>query len=54
MPWRVRAGCIRRGVIVRGSVDNIVVTPPLIVQQAQVDLIVDIIAESIHEVAAAL
>src|SRR5262249_37331886 len=52
MPWRVRAGCISRGVIVRGSADNVVVCPPLIVQREQVDLIVDTIAESIREAAA--
>ncbi len=54
MPLRVRAAAMKRGVLVRGSGDNVVVCPPLIIQRDQIDVIVDTLAESLGEVAAQL
>jgi adenosylmethionine-8-amino-7-oxononanoate aminotransferase len=54
MSWRVRAAALRRGVIVRGSGDNVVVCPPLIVRREELDVIVDTLAESIREASAQL
>ena len=54
LPLRVRAAAMRRGVLVRGSGDNVVVCPPLIIQRPQVDRIVDTLADSLAEVGGAL
>jgi adenosylmethionine-8-amino-7-oxononanoate aminotransferase len=54
LPLRVRAAAMRRGVIVRGSGDNVVVCPPLIIQRPQVDRIVDTLADSLAEIGGAL
>lgn len=50
----VREAALRRGVIVRGSGDNVVVCPPLIVRRREIDLIVDTLAAALQEVAVAL
>jgi len=51
VPMRVRAAALKRGVILRGSGDNVVACPPLIVQREQIDIIVDTLAEALDEVA---
>jgi adenosylmethionine-8-amino-7-oxononanoate aminotransferase len=52
--FRVREAAVRRGVIVRGSGDNVVVCPPLIIKKAQIDLLVRTLREAILEVGAEL
>ena len=49
--WRVREEAMQRGVIIRGSGDNVVVCPPLIVGRGEIDLITDVLAASIQVVA---
>jgi adenosylmethionine-8-amino-7-oxononanoate aminotransferase len=52
--FRVREAAVRRGVIVRGSGDNVVVCPPLIIKKAQINLLVRTLREAILEVGAEL
>ena len=47
---RIRNACLERGVIVRASLDTIVVCPPLIVTPKQIDEIVSALDVSIGEV----
>lgn len=54
VPARVRAACLQRGVIVRASVENIVLCPPVIIQERQIETIVRAMDESIAEVSATL
>ena len=54
VPWRIRSAALRRGVIVRASADTVVVCPPLIITPAQIDLIAQVLRESIAEVSAEL
>jgi adenosylmethionine-8-amino-7-oxononanoate aminotransferase len=54
VPARVRHACIRRGVIVRAGADLIVLCPPLIVTNDQIDEIVKTLGEALAEVAAEL
>ena len=49
---RVRAAALRRGVILRAGQDLIAVCPPLVVTQAQIDVIVRVLGEAIAEVTA--
>ena len=55
LPTAARAGesvfkkCMERGVIVRPVGDRIILSPPLIIDQAQCDTIVNAISESIVE-----
>jgi putrescine---pyruvate transaminase len=46
----VRDTCIKNGLMVRGIRDSIVMCPPLIITQAQIDELVDIIWRSLNEV----
>jgi len=50
VPMQVRGAALRRGVIVRGSGDNVVLCPPLIIQRDVIDRVVDVVAESIREI----
>ena len=52
VPARIRAAALRRGVIIRASVDTIVVCPPLIITRAQIDAIVRVLRDAIAAVAA--
>ncbi|MBP7631371.1 MAG: aminotransferase class III-fold pyridoxal phosphate-dependent enzyme, partial [Acidimicrobiales bacterium] len=47
---RVSAGCVDRGVLIRPLGDVIVLMPPLTITEAEVDRIVDTLAEAIAEV----
>jgi len=51
---RVRAAALERGVIVRASGDMIVVCPPFVVTEEEIDTIASVLRESILEVARAL
>jgi len=51
VPWRVRQAALRRGVIVRGSGDCIVLCPPLCIEPEQLDALVAAVADAIREVA---
>ncbi|MBW8735531.1 MAG: aminotransferase class III-fold pyridoxal phosphate-dependent enzyme, partial [Asticcacaulis sp.] len=50
----VRDLCIKNGLMVRGIRDSIVMCPPLIVTEAEIDRIVDIIERSLDEAGPAL
>jgi len=39
VPARIRNAALQRGVIVRASVDTIVVCPPLIIKEKEIDLL---------------
>ncbi|MBI1817305.1 MAG: aspartate aminotransferase family protein [Deltaproteobacteria bacterium] len=54
VPWRIRSAALRRGVIVRASVDTVVVCPPLIITPQQIDVIATTLREAIEEVSAEL
>jgi len=54
VPARVRAACLKRGVIVRASPENIAVCPPIIIKKREIETIVRAIDESIVEVGAEL
>jgi adenosylmethionine-8-amino-7-oxononanoate aminotransferase len=51
---RIRNKALERGVIVRVSVDNIVLCPPLIIKEKEIDLLVRTIDAAIEEVTAEL
>ncbi len=50
----VRDLCIKNGLMVRGIRDSIVMCPPLIITEAEIDRIVDIIEKSLNEAEPAL
>jgi putrescine---pyruvate transaminase len=50
----VRDHCIRNGLMVRAIRDSIVMSPPLIITYAEIDRMVDIIAQSLREAEPAL
>ena len=54
VPARIRAAALARGVIIRASVDSIVVCPPLIIKAKEIDLIASTIDAAIAEVSVAL
>lgn len=47
---RVRKGCIDRGVIVRASVDNVVLCPPFIITARQLDMLFDTLDAALGDV----
>ncbi|HEX7096640.1 MAG TPA: adenosylmethionine--8-amino-7-oxononanoate transaminase [Acidimicrobiales bacterium] len=49
---RVAAACVRRGVLIRPLADVIVVMPPLTVTADEIDRIVDVLVDAVHEVTA--
>jgi adenosylmethionine-8-amino-7-oxononanoate aminotransferase len=51
VPARIRGAALQRGVIVRASVDTIVVCPPLIIKEKEIDLIVATLDEALAEIA---
>jgi putrescine aminotransferase len=51
VPARIRAAALQRGVIVRASLDTIVVCPPLIIKEKEIDLIAATLDAAIEEVA---
>ncbi len=54
VPARVRAATLARGVIVRASVDTVVVCPPLIIQRHEIDMLVSAIDAALGDVTAQL
>jgi putrescine aminotransferase len=54
VPARIRAAALARGVIIRASVDTIVVCPPLIITPQEIDLIASTIDAAIGEISVAL
>ena len=54
VPVRIRKAAMARGVIVRASAETIVVCPPLIITQAQIDYLVSVLDEAIGTVAGEL
>lgn len=54
VPARIRAAVLARGVIIRASVDTVVVCPPLIITPKEIDLIAATIDAAITEVSAEL
>jgi adenosylmethionine-8-amino-7-oxononanoate aminotransferase len=54
VPARIRAAALARGVIIRASVDTIVVCPPLIITAKEIDLLASTIDSAIREVSTAL
>ena len=54
VPVRIRKAALERGVIVRASAETIVVCPPLIITQAQIDYLVSVLDEAIGTVAGEL
>jgi len=54
VPARIRAAALARGVIIRASVDTVVVCPPLIITPKEIDLLASTIDSAIGEVSAAL
>jgi adenosylmethionine-8-amino-7-oxononanoate aminotransferase len=54
VPWRIRAAALRRGLIVRASLETLNLCPPLIITPAQIDTMTDILRDAIDEVAAEL
>jgi adenosylmethionine-8-amino-7-oxononanoate aminotransferase len=54
VPLRIRKAALERGVIVRASAETIVVCPPLIITQAQIDQLVSVLDEALATVAAEL
>ncbi len=54
VPLRIRKAALNRGVIVRASVDTIVVCPPLIITPAEIDRLAAVLDEAIASVAAEL
>jgi beta-alanine--pyruvate transaminase len=49
--FEVFVKCFERGVMVRQTADTIALSPPLIVEPAQIDRIVEILTEVIRETA---
>jgi len=49
---RVCAGAVRRGVLLRPLGDVVVVMPPLTTTVAEIDRVVDVLAEAVDEVVA--
>jgi putrescine---pyruvate transaminase len=45
----VRDTCIKNGLMVRGIRDSIVMCPPLIITEAEIDTMIDIIEASLNE-----
>jgi len=54
VPARIRAAALARGVIIRASVDTIVVCPPLVITAQEIDLLASTIDAAIGEVSKAL
>ncbi len=52
IPERVRDAALERGIIIRASGDNVVVCPPLIIREKDLDRMVDTIDEAIASLAA--
>ncbi len=50
VPQRIRAACLRRGVIVRASPDVIAVCPPFIIKRKQLDQLFDALDAALAEV----
>ena len=50
VPARIRAAALARGVIVRASVDTVVVCPPLIIQRDEIDTLVGAIDDALGDV----
>ena len=50
VPARIRAAALARGVIVRASVDTIVVCPPLIITPKEIDLIASTLDAALADV----
>ncbi len=54
IPARVRAACLERGLIVRASVENIAVCPPIIIKKSQIRSLVQVLDEALAEVSSQL
>ena len=54
VPARIRGAALQRGVIVRASVDTIVVCPPLTIKEKEIDQIVATLDEALMQVSAEL
>jgi len=54
VPQRIRQACLDRGVIIRASLDTVVVCPPLIIKEKEIDLIVATLDAAITQVAGEL
>ena len=53
LPERVAKAAYRRGLIVRVSGGNLILSPPLVISQAELDLLCDRLEAAFDEVAAA-